>query len=105
MAWVWLLAAGLCEVVWALGLKKYGLRFTPGSIATILVMIVSFVLLERAMDALPVGTAYPVWTAIGAVGSAVFGMVLLGESRDLPRIGCIALIVAGSVGLKLLTPD
>lgn len=104
MAWVYLLAAGVCEVVWAAGLKKYGFRPTPGSAFTVAVMLLSFVLLERAMRTLPLGTAYVVWTGIGAVGSAVLGMVLFREPRGAVRVACIALIVAGIVGLKWFSP-
>ena len=103
-AWVFLVAAGICEVVWAAGLKKFGFRLTPGGVFTVAVMLLSFILLERAMRHLPLGTAYAVWTGIGAVGAAVVGMVVMGEQRDLVRLGCIALIVAGIVGLKWSTP-
>jgi quaternary ammonium compound-resistance protein SugE len=71
---------------------------------TIGMMLLSFVLLDRAMRQLPLGTAYAIWTGIGAVGAAVLGMVALGESKDPVRIACILLIVAGIVGLKLFTP-
>jgi quaternary ammonium compound-resistance protein SugE len=100
VAWVYLLAAGVCEVVWAAGLKKYGFKPSPGGAFTVAVMLLSFILLERAMRALPLGTAYVVWTGIGAVGSAAVGMLLFKEPRDAVRVACIALIVAGIVGLK-----
>ena len=76
MAWLYLVAAGICEVAWAAGLKKYGFTRTWGGAFTVVVMLLSFVLLDRAMRSLPLGTAYVVWTGIGAVGSAVVGMAL-----------------------------
>ena len=105
MAWVWLAAAGVCEIVWAIGLK-YSNGFTrPGVTAvTIVVMLLSFILLAQAMKVLPLGTSYAIWTGIGAVGTAIYGMVRLGEAKDLPRLVCIGLIVAGIVGLKVLMP-
>ena len=106
MAWIYLVAAGTCEVVWAIGLKKYG--FWPvgrGSLVTIVVMILSFVLLAQAMKHLPLGTSYAIWTGIGAVGAAAYGIAQLGEDRDWRRIACIALIVIGILGLKLLSPQ
>jgi len=104
MSWIILLIAGLLEVVWAVGLKyTHGFsRLTP-SIITITAMIVSIVLLSWAMKTLPTGTAYAVWTGIGAVGAAITGMVLLGESTSLARIVSLGLIVAGLIGLKLST--
>jgi quaternary ammonium compound-resistance protein SugE len=104
MAWLWLLLAGICEVVWAAGLKKWGFKPTAGGAFTVVVMILSFVLLDRAMRHLPLGTAYPIWTGIGAVGTAILGMWYFGEPRDWPRIVCIALVIGGIVGLKVLTP-
>src|SRR5687767_11693558 len=106
MAWIYLVAAGACEVVWAIGLKKYG--FWPvgrGSLVTIAVMILSFVLLAQAMKHLPLGTSYAIWTGIGAVGAAAYGIARLDEERDWRRIVCIALIVIGILGLKLLSPQ
>lgn len=104
MSWIILLIAGLLEVVWAVGLKyTHGFsRLTP-SIITITAMIVSIVLLSWAMKTLPTGTAYAVWTGIGAVGAAITGMVLLGESTSLARIVSLGLIVAWIIGLKLST--
>jgi quaternary ammonium compound-resistance protein SugE len=102
-AWAFLIAAGICEIVWAAGLKRFGFRLSPGGIFTVVVMLLSFILLERAMRYLPLGTAYAVWTGIGAVGAAAVGMVLMGEPRDLVRVGCIVLIVVGIVGLKWST--
>ena len=104
MAWVYLIAAGICEVVWAAGLKKYGFTRTWGGAATVVVMLLSFVLLERAMRALPLGTAYVVWTGIGAVGSALLGIMVFGEPRNAARLAFIALIVVGILGLKWFSP-
>ena len=91
-------------MVWAIGLKyTHGFtRLTP-SIITVSAMIISIVLLSWAMRSLPVGTAYAVWTGIGAVGAAITGILLLGESASLARIASLALIVAGIIGLKLST--
>ena len=104
MSWIILFIAGLLEVVWAIGLTyTHGFtRLTP-SVITVTAMIVSIVLLSWAMRSLPVGTAYAVWTGIGAVGAAITGILLLGESASLARIASLALIVAGIVGLKLST--
>lgn len=104
MSWIILFIAGLLEVVWAIGLKyTHGFtRLTP-SVITVTAMIVSIVLLSWAMRSLPVGTAYAVWTGIGAVGAAITGILLFGESASLARIASLALIVAGIVGLKLST--
>ena len=104
MSWIILFIAGLLEVVWAIGLKyTHGFtRLTP-SVITVSAMIVSIVLLSWAMRSLPVGTAYAVWTGIGAVGAALTGILLLGESASLARIASLALIVAGIIGLKLST--
>lgn len=105
MAWVYLVVAGLLEVGWALGLK-YSEGFTKlaPSVATIIMMIASFALLSQAVKTLPLGTAYAIWTGIGAVGTALAGMALLGEPRDAIRLVCIGLIVAGIVGLKFVSP-
>ena len=104
LCWIILVIAGLLEVVWAIGLKyTHGFtRLTP-SVITLTAMIVSIVLLSWAMRSLPVGTAYAVWTGIGAVGAAITGILLLGESASLARIASLALIVAGIIGLKLST--
>lgn len=105
MAWVFLGLAGLFEVVWATSMKMSAgfTRITPTAI-TILAMIVSFTFLSMSLKALPLGTAYAIWTGIGAVGTALVGIVLFGESANLARIACIGLIAAGIVGLKLATP-
>ena len=104
MAWMILIAAGVCEVLWAAGLKKYGFSATRGGALTIALMLLSFVLLSRAMRDLPLGTSYAVWTGIGAVGTAVWGIVALGEPRSVVRVACIGLIVVGIAGLKWFTP-
>ncbi|HSN62873.1 MAG: quaternary ammonium compound efflux SMR transporter SugE [Azonexus sp.] len=105
-AWLVLLVAGLCEIGWAVGLKyTEGFSRLGPSLATVAAMIVSVVLLGWSLKVLPLGTAYAVWTGIGAVGTAILGMILFGESREVARVLCIVLIVAGIVGLKLLTPE
>jgi quaternary ammonium compound-resistance protein SugE len=105
-AWLVLLVAGLCEIGWAVGLKYTdGFSRLGPSLATVAAMIVSVVLLGWSLKVLPLGTAYAVWTGIGAVGTAILGMILFGESREVARVLCIVLIVAGIVGLKLLTPE
>ena len=104
MAWLILALAGLCEVGWAVGLK-YTDGFTRlwPSLWTVAAMVVSLWLLAIALKTLPIGTAYAVWTGIGAVGTALLGIVLLGESAAALRLACIGLIIAGIIGLKLVT--
>ena len=104
MHWFLLALAGLFEVGWAVGLKSsHGFtRFWP-SVITVALMGLSFFLLAAALKHLPIGTAYAVWTGIGAVGTALLGILLFGESASPARIACIALIVAGIAGLKLLS--
>jgi quaternary ammonium compound-resistance protein SugE len=104
MAWVWLTLAGLLEIVWAVGLKytEGFTRLLPSAL-TVLAMVGSVYLLALAVRAIPIGTAYAVWTGIGAVGVAIVGMVLLGEPKDALRVGSILLIVLGIAGLKLVT--
>lgn len=97
-----LIVAGLFEVAWALGLKaSEGLTRPWITVGTLVALVLSFVLLALAMRALPVGTAYAVWTGLGAVGTAIFGIVLFGEPATAARIIPIALIVCGIVGLTL----
>ena len=105
MAWLTLFPAGLFEVGRAIGLK-YGAGFTKlgPSVATIAAMVISLLLLGLALKSLPLGTAYAVWTGIGTIGTVVLGIFLFGESADVLRLACIGLIVAGIVGLKLVTP-
>jgi quaternary ammonium compound-resistance protein SugE len=102
MAWLILVVAGLFEVGWAIGLK-YTEGFTKPwpSTLTIAAMVISVGLLGYAMRTLPVGTAYAVWTGIGAVGTVILGIVLFGEPATAARLACIGLILAGIVGLKL----
>lgn len=103
-AWFVLFVAGLCEIGWAVGLKyTEGFSRLWPSVWTILAMIASVVLLGWSLKTLPVGTAYAVWTGIGAVGTAILGMLLFNESREVARLVCIGLIVAGILGLKLVT--
>jgi quaternary ammonium compound-resistance protein SugE len=106
MAWVWLTLAGLLEIVWAVGLKYTDgfTRLAPSAL-TVAAMVGSVYLLALAVRAIPIGTAYAVWTGIGAVGVAILGMVLFGEPKDALRIGSILLIVLGIAGLKLVTPS
>lgn len=106
MAWLVLLLAGLLEVGWAIGLKyTEGFSRLGPSIWTVLAMVASLGLLGIALKSLPVGTAYAIWTGVGTVGTAILGMVLFGESTAALRLACIGLIVAGIIGLKLVTPD
>ena len=101
-AWVSLVIAGLLEVVWAIGLKSSdGFRRPLVSGFTVVMMIASFYFLAQALKTLPVGTAYAIWTGIGAVGTAIVGMLVFGESREIGRVVSIVLIVAGIVGLKI----
>lgn len=101
MAWLILLVAGLLEIGWAIGLKyTEGFTRLVPSVLTVGSMVVSIVLLSVALKTLPVGTGYAVWTGIGAVGTAILGIYLFGESADLPRLASIGLIVAGIIGLK-----
>ena len=105
MAWIILVVAGLFEVGWAVGLKlSEGFTRLWPSLLTVAAMALSLGLLGLALRSLPLGTAYTVWTGVGAVGTVLLGIVLFGESADLVRLGCIALIVAGIIGLKLVTP-
>ena len=105
MAWVILVVAGLFEIAWAIGLK-YTEGFTRPwpTVGTVLAMVVSLWLLGLAMKSLPVGTASAIWVGVGAVGTAILGIVLFGDSASAGRLISIGLIVAGLVGLKLATP-
>lgn len=101
MPWLILFVAGLFEVGWAIGLKyTHGFTRLWPSVFTVLAMAVSLFLLAQALRTLPIGTAYAVWTGVGAVGTAVLGIVLFSEPATAMRLGCIALIVTGIVGLK-----
>jgi len=102
MSWFILFIAGLLEVVWAVGLKyTHGFSRLVPTVVTIAAMVISMALLSWAMKTLPVGTAYAVWTGIGAVGAAVTGIILLGESASPMRIVSLACIVIGIIGLKM----
>lgn len=103
MAWIILVIAGLFEVVWAI-LLKYAdgfTRFWP-SVGTVVAMVISVVLLGIAMKEMPVGTAYAVWTGIGAIGTVIFGIILLGDPASVGRLLCLTLILGGIIGLKIL---
>lgn len=102
MAWALLFAAGLCEILWALGLKlSEGFTRPVIAIATVAAMALSMVFMAFSLKTIPMGTAYAVWTGIGAAGTAVIGMLLFGEPRAALRFLCIGLIIAGIAGLKL----
>jgi quaternary ammonium compound-resistance protein SugE len=105
-AWVALLLAGALEILWALGLKySDGLtRFWP-TVGTAIAILLSFSLLGFSLKSVPFGTAYAMWTGIGAAGAMITGMLLFEEPADLFRVGCLVLIIAGMVGLKLATPS
>jgi quaternary ammonium compound-resistance protein SugE len=105
-AWTLLIVAGLLEVVWAVGLK-YTDGFTRllATVVTVTAMALSIVLLARALRSIPVGTGYAVWTGIGAVGTALVGILVLGEPRSVGRLIAIAAIIGGIVGLKLASPS
>jgi quaternary ammonium compound-resistance protein SugE len=105
MAWLMLTVAGLFEIGWAVGLKcTEGFTRLWPTLGTVASMIVSLGLLGLALRTLPVGTAYAVWTGVGTIGTALLGIALFNESADLVRLACIGLIVAGILGLKLVTP-
>ena len=102
MAWVWIWIAAVCEVTWAIGLKMSASFTKPGpSVVTGIAYLASLGFLALGLRTLPVGTAYAVWTGIGAAGAFILGIVFLGEAATLLRIGSAALIVAGIIGLKL----
>lgn len=104
MAWVYLFIAGIFEIVWAVGLK-YSDGFTKlwPSIGTVIGMVISVYFLAIAIKELPIGTAYAIWTGIGAVGTAIAGIILFNDSATVAKIVCILLIVSGIIGLKLST--
>jgi len=102
MAWIYLLLAGLFEVVWAIGLKyTEGFSRLWPTVGTLAAMAVSIALLGLAVKSLPIGTAYAIWTGIGALGAVALGIVLFGDPATWPRLACVALILIGIVGLKL----
>jgi quaternary ammonium compound-resistance protein SugE len=103
LAWMLLVAAGMLEIVWAISMKaSQGFTKHHFTSITLIAAALSFWLLGLALRQIPVGTAYAVWTGIGAVGAAVLGIVFFGESLTFARVGCIALIVCGILGLKFL---
>ena len=104
MSWIYLFIAGFFEIGWAVGLK-YTEGFTKlwPSVITIIGMILSFYFLSAAVKTIPIGTAYAIWTGIGAVGTAIFGMILFGESKEFIRLIFIFLIVIGIIGLKIFS--
>jgi quaternary ammonium compound-resistance protein SugE len=105
MAWAWLALAGVLEVVWAVALKhSEGFTRPAPTLLFVVAGILSFVFLAQALKSIPLGTGYAVWTGIGAVGTAIYGIAWLGEATDALRLVSIVLIVAGIAGLKLATP-
>jgi len=104
MAWIHLFIAGLFEIGWAIGLK-YTNGFTKlwPSVITIIGMVLSFYFLSTAVKSIPIGTAYAVWTGIGAVGTAILGIILFGESKEVIRLFFILLIIVGIIGLKIFS--
>lgn len=104
MSWIFLFIAGIFEIGWAIGLK-YADGFTKfwPSVLTIVTMILSFYFLATAVKTIPIGTGYAIWTGIGAVGTAVLGIILFGESKELARLFFMLLIVIGIVGLKVFS--
>ncbi len=106
MAWTVLTIAGLLEIGWAVGLK-YSVGFTRlwPTVGTVAAMVLSMGMLGIAVNSLPVGTAYAVWTGIGTLGTAVLGLLLFDEPATAARLACIGMVAAGIVGLKLVTPD
>jgi len=106
LAWIYLALAGLFECGWAIGLKYTdGFAKPIPSALTVAALVVSMWTLSLSLKTIPVGTAYAVWVGIGAVGVSVLGMILFGESRDIMRIICLLVIVAGVVGLNLTSPS
>lgn len=106
MAWIYLFTASVFEIIFAVGLKyTEGFTRLVPSVVTVTAAVLSFVILSQALNRLPVGTAYAIWTGIGAVGATLIGMYLFDEPRDLPRILCVLLIVAGIAGLKFVSPS
>jgi quaternary ammonium compound-resistance protein SugE len=102
MPWIYLALAGLLEVVWAVGLKyTEGFSRLWPSVITLSAMTGSIILLAVAVKTLPIGTAYAIWTGIGAVGAVILGIVLFGDSASPLRLACVGLVLLGMVGLKL----
>ncbi len=104
MHWIYLIIAGMFEISWAVGLKfSHGFSRIIPSILTVVCMILSFYFLAQALKNLPLGTAYAIWTGIGTIGTVICGIILFKEPATALRLFCIALIVSGITGLKLLT--
>lgn len=104
MHWVYLLVAGIFEISWAVGMKfTHGFSQIIPSVITVVCMIASFYFLALALKNLPLGTAYAIWTGIGTIGTVIFGIILFKEPVTVTRLACIALIVSGIIGLKMLT--
>jgi len=102
MAWIYLIIAGILEIVWAISLKyTEGFAKLWPSVFTVCGMIASFYFLAQALKSIPVGTGYAIWTGIGAAGTAICGIILFSEPASLPRLICIGLILAGIIGLKM----
>lgn len=103
MAWFYLILAGLSEIVWAFGLKKaHGFTVFDWSVVTVVFIFISFFLFAKAMQTIPIGTAYAVFTGIGAAGTAIIGILFLGESADTLKIVSLLLLISGIIGLKLI---
>lgn len=106
MAWIALVIAGVLETIWAVAMKQSHGFTKPGpTVLMIVTMAASFGLLAWAMRSLPLGTAYAVWTGIGIIGAVAFGILLFGESASPARLACVAMILSGIIGLKLITPS
>lgn len=104
MYWIYLLIAGLFEVLWALGLKlSNGFEHIVISVFTVIGMILSFYFLALALKSIPLGTAYAVWTGIGTIGTVILGIIIFNEPLNIAKILCILLVILGIIGLKLLT--
>ena len=104
MAWIYLTVAGLFEIVWAIGLKyTEGFSRLWPSLVTILAMALSMVFLALSLKSLPVGTAYAIWTGIGAAGTVILGIMLFAEPATILRLACVGLILTGIIGLKIAT--
>ena len=104
--WIYLIIASFFEIFWAIGLKyTEGFSKLYPTIWTIITMLLSFIFLSQAVKSLPIGTAYAIWTGIGAAGTAVYGIFFFGESKETIRIICILLIISGVIGLKFTSPN
>ncbi|MBM7694575.1 quaternary ammonium compound-resistance protein SugE [Peribacillus deserti] len=105
MAWIYLLIAGLTEIIWAFGLKySYGFTEAVPSIITVLFMVISFYLFSKSITAIPIGTAYAVFTGIGAAGTVIAG-IFLGETLSFLKVVFLIVLLSGIIGLKMTTTD